>query len=462
MPRRNLLWIMAITTVSLIALKSAQSAADRQKNYEYYKVFVDAFEHVRRSYVREVQPRKLLEGALQGMLGSLDPYSSYISPDNLRYFDRSTKGHFGGIGIQITLDHGRLVVISPLAGTPAYRQGVRAGDWIMKIEGKSTEGIKLDQAVEKLTGKPATKVTITVLHQGETEPVDITIARAIIKIKSILGDKRKADDSWDFMYDKEHKIGYIRLTSFTKDTPGDLRGALKELKKGGARGLILDLRYNPGGLLSTAISVADLFLRGGVVVSTRGRNAEEKVYRATGKAPYKDIPLVLLVNKYSASASEIVAAAVQDHKRAVVVGTRTWGKGSVQNVIELENGKSALKLTTATYWRPSGKNIHRHTDDKDTDDWGVRPDSGLVVDLTIEEMRKLIEQRRKRDVIPNSKAKSPARSRPRPKKNQGRDEDKKDKKGEKGKKDEPVVDRQLQRAVHYLLSVMAYERLSAK
>jgi len=457
MPRRSLLWILAITTVSLIALKSAQSAGDQEKDYAYYKVFVDAFEHVRRSYVRDVKPRKLLEGALQGMLASLDPYSSYITPDNLRYFDRSTKGHFGGVGIQITLDRGRLTVISPLAGTPAYQQGVQAGDWIMKIEGKKTDNITLDQAVKKLTGKPGTDVTITVLHRGDTKPVDITIQRAVIKIKSILGDSRTKDDSWDFMYDKEHKIGYIRLTSFTKDTARDLRAALEELKQEGVRGLILDLRYNPGGLLRAATEVSDLFLSGGVIVSTRGRNAKPRTYPAKGNPPFGDIPMAILVNKYSASASEIVAAAIQDHKRGIIVGTRTWGKGSVQNVIELEGGRSALKLTTATYWRPSGKNIHRHTDDKETDDWGVRPDTGMKVDLTIDEMRKLIEQRRDRDVIPNHKAdpKAGAKAAPKtaPTPAGG--------KAEEGKKDEPVVDRQLQRAMHYLLSVMAYQRLSA-
>ena len=454
MPRRSLLWILAIATVSLIALKSAQSAADNQKNYAYYKVFVDAFEHVRRSYVRDVKPRKLLEGALQGMLSSLDPYSSYITPDNLRYFDRSTKGHFGGVGIQITLDHGRLLVISPLAGTPAYRAGVEAGDWIMKIEGKKTEGITLNKAVKTLTGRPGTKVTITVLHRGDTVPVDIAITRAIIKIKSVQGDTRKADASWDFMYDKEHRIGYIRVTSFTKDTTSDLRAAIDELRKQNAQGLILDLRYNPGGLLSAAIGVADLFIADGVIVSTRGRDAKGKVRRATGKAPFKHMPLAVLVNKYSASASEIVAAAIQDHKRGIIVGTRTWGKGSVQNVIELEGGASALKLTTATYWRPSGKNIHRHTDDKETDDWGVQPDGGMKVVLTLDEMRKLIEQRRERDIIGNGN-----NSKPKPKKPAAKKvEDDKDKKSEKV---EPVVDRQLQRAVHYLLSIMAYRRLSA-
>ncbi len=272
-----------------------------------------------------------------------------------------------------------------MPGTPAYEAGVLAGDLIVKIDGKSTENLRMNEAVDLIQGDPGQKITLTVLHENAREPVDITITRAIIEVQSVLGDRRKSDNllAWDFMLDKENKIGYLRLTNFTKTASKELRDAIAELQRDGVRGLILDLRNNPGGLLKEAREVSDLFLTGGRIVSTRGRNHKEEIYDAKSEGtlllPAEKYPLVVLVNKYSASASEIVAAALQDHQRAVIIGERTYGKGSVQNIIEMHEGRdpSALKLTTASYWRPSGKNIHRFPDSKDTDDWGVRPnDSG--------------------------------------------------------------------------------------
>src|SRR3990172_4219594 len=277
MPRRNLALILGVTTVSLLCWQTAQSANRGDENYEMYRVFVDAIEQVESNYVRNVPRRELLEKALQGMLNSLDPYSSYIDPDNLSTFRKTVDARFGGIGIQINIDEQSrdLVVISPLLDTPAYKAGVLAGDRIVEIDGHSTEGITSDEAVKKLTGEPGTKVTIRVRREGSKEPVEIPIVRDIIKVASVYGDTRKEDLRWDFMVDKKNKIGYVRLYAFNKDTAEDLRKVLNDLVSQGMKALVLDLRLNPGGLLSSAIEVSDLFVDKGVIVSTKGRNAME-------------------------------------------------------------------------------------------------------------------------------------------------------------------------------------------
>ncbi len=226
-----------------------------------------------------------------------------------------------------------------------------------------------------------------------------TLTRERVHVETVLGDRRKADDHWEFMYDEKSRIGYIRISAFSQETAKELRTALEDLKRRKVRGLVLDLRFNPGGLLRSAIEVSNLFISSGRIVSTKGRNTPERVWDAHGGAVFEGVPLVILVNHYSASASEIVSACLQDHKRAVVMGERTWGKGSVQNIIELENGRSALKLTTAAYKRPSGKNIHRFPDSKDKDEWGVMPDLGYELGLNDRETREMLVDRRNRDVI---------------------------------------------------------------
>ncbi len=259
-------------------------------------------------------------------------------------------------------------------------------------------------------------------------------------VPSVLGDRRKADDpkAWDFMLDKDSKIGYIRLTNFSKTATKEMRDAVEELQREGVRGLIIDLRNNPGGLLKEAVGISDLFLTEGRIVSTKGRNHKEEIYDAkpdgTLLLPAEKYPMVVLVNKYSASASEILAAALQDHKRAVVIGERSYGKGSVQNIIEMHEGNapSALKLTTASYWRPSGKNIHRFPDSKETDDWGVKPDAGFEVPLKDEERLEYMLYRSDRDIV-RTKPKPPVEAK------------KKD-----GKEKKPFVDRVLEKAVDHL------------
>lgn len=397
----------AVVPVSAQEAKPAEQAeatkppTKEEEYYELMQVLADTFEQIERNYVKDVDKRKLAEAALRGMLEELDPYSNYISPDDLSRFTVQVEQEFGGIGIQVTVDDQtrRLQVTSPLPGTPAYKAGVRAGDIIMEVEGQTTEGMSIDQAVKLLKGKPGEAVKLGILHQGSPKVEELTITRAIIHVSTVLGDTYKADDSWNFMYDAEKKIGYIRLTAFSRDTTRELKAALSELKEQGMKALVLDLRFNPGGLLTAATEISDLFLEEGKIVSTKGRNTPEKTWTAKRPDTFSGFPMAILVNRYSASASEIVSAALQDHKRAVIVGERTWGKGSVQNVIELENGKSALKLTTASYHRPSGKNIHRFPNAKEEDEWGVMPDETYSVPFAGDEMGKYLEYRRKRDVV---------------------------------------------------------------
>ena len=333
------------------------------------------------------------------MLGKLDPYSSYIGREEFGGFKTAVESQFGGIGIQITMDNGQLKVASPLVGTPAYRAGIQSGDRITKIEGKSTKGIDIEEAVRQLKGEAGTSVTFTVRHALDNREETVTLKREVIHVDTVMGDRHKPNDEWDFLLDTDKRIGYIRLTAFSRDTAADLRKALDELTSSNLRGLVLDLRFNPGGLLTSAIDVADLFLADGTIVSTKGRAVPERKWEAKKEGTYDGFPMVVLINRYSASASEIVSAALQDHKRAIIIGERSWGKGSVQNVIELENGKSALKLTTASYQRPNGHNIHRFPDAKETDEWGVKPNDGFEIKLSDRELERLAVYRRQRDIL---------------------------------------------------------------
>lgn len=398
-------WSMVVVMVVGLAYgQDKPEKSEKKANDEYYELmrtFADTFEQVERNYVKKVDRKKMLEAALRGMLVELDPYSSYISPEELAQFNQSVDQEFGGIGIQVQIDQhtDRIQVISPLPDTPAYKAGVRAGDLIMNIEGQSTERMPLSKAVQLMQGPPGGKVKIAIRHMGETTDSDVELTREIIRVKSVKGDYYKPDGTPEFMVDKDNKIGYVRLTQFGRHSSEELVETLEQLKDSGMKALVLDLRNNPGGLLTQAVEISDLFIESGVIVSTEGQNSQPKSWSAQKEGTFAGFPMVILVNRFSASASEIVSACLQDHKRAVIVGERSWGKGSVQNVIPLEAGSAALKLTTASYKRPSGKNIHRFPDSKQDDEWGVMPDSGFEVKLDFKEMRELDIYRRDRDVI---------------------------------------------------------------
>jgi carboxyl-terminal processing protease len=403
MTRRILLTTVAVAGLCLYCLGriQAQPKQARDEMMELYGVFVDAVEQVEANYVKPVSRKELLENALRGMLEDLDPHSAYFSEAEWGQFRKQIEGSFTGIGVSITIDPEtrRLKVLAPLPGSPAYAAGILPGDTILEIDGKATEGLSHDKAVEAIQGRPGTQVTLSVLHPKIDKPVPLTLTRAIIELPSVLGDVRKPDDSWDFLLDKDSKIGYVRITNFIQNTAADVKKALTELTAQGMRGLILDLRDDPGGLLSAAVEVSDLFLDEGKIVTTKGRNQRDKTYEAEEEGTFKGFPMAVLVNQHSASASEIVAAALQDHKRAVVVGQRSFGKGSVQNILPLDNGQSILKLTVATYWRPSGKNIHRFKDAKESDEWGVSPDPGMEVKLDRNQYESWAKARQKRDLI---------------------------------------------------------------
>jgi carboxyl-terminal processing protease len=440
MPRRNLFAILMVGAISLLCWQTTQGARDKEKDevMEQYGLFVDAVEQVAANYVRPVSRKELLESALRGMLQSLDPHSAYINESDWKQFKQQIEGSFSGIGIQVTIDDdNRLRVIAPLPGTPAHKAGVLAGDVILEIDGKSTEGITIDKATDALKGRPGTSVSIKVLHPGTETAETLTMNRAIIDMPSVLGDSRSKDGHWNYMIDPERKIAYVRITGFIQKTTDELKRVLEQLQEQGMKGLILDLRDNPGGLLSSAVEVSDLFIAQGKIVTVQGRNTAPKTYEAHKEGTYSGFPMAVLINEGSASASEIVAACLQDHGRAAIVGQRSFGKGSVQNIMELEDGNSVLKLTIATYIRPNGHNIHRFKDSKEKDEWGVSPDPGLEVKYTPREHIRWAQNRRDRDLeslAPEAKEKT--------------GEDKaKDESKEESEDKKPFVDRQLEKAI---------------
>ncbi len=412
MPRRSL-QIIAVALAVWLACQARLGLAQRSRAG---RMVVEALAQIEARYLEPVDQEHLLDGALTGVMSRLDQYSAYLNRDAFREVEEDLEQQFGGIGVQVQVDeqNGWLTVLSPIVGTPAFEAGLKAGDQIRAIDGKNIQGLKLDQARRLLRGAPGTPVRIGLVRPlakadaaGEngpsTEPKleEVTLVRAVIETESVRGDLRGADQSWNFLLSGTDRIGYLRiLPMFSERTLDELRGALEQLQAAGARGAILDLRWNPGGLLDSAVGVCRLLVAEGRIVSTRGRGGVLlSVFDADGTAPFAELPLVVLVNRNSASASEIVAACLQDHQRAAIVGERTWGKGSVQDVILLEGADRALKLTTASYWRPSEQNIHRLSTATEADAWGVRPDPNCEVRLDDREQEAYFQWRSQRDVV---------------------------------------------------------------
>ncbi|WP_299197756.1 S41 family peptidase [Thermocrinis sp.] len=352
----------------------ASQGRQSEDEYKYLRMFTDVLRIIKENYVEPVNTKDLIYGALNGMTKSLDPFSSFFTPKQYESFRQETEGEFGGVGIEIGMEKGRPVVISPIEGTPAFKAGIKPGDVILEIDGEDTSNMSLIDVVQRIRGKVGTKVQLTIYRKGMEKPMKIELERALIKIESV---------KWTTLGD----VGYIKLSQFNENVSVQVEKALKELTSQRVKGIILDLRNDPGGLLSEAVNVASLFLpEGKLVVYTRGRNGETQKYFARRKPVVPDdLPVVVLINKGSASASEIVAGALQDYKRALIVGEKSFGKASVQNIIPLEDG-SALKLTVAYYYTPLGRLIHHK---------GIVPDVQVAMDEKQEEaLQEAIRQKK--------------------------------------------------------------------
>lgn len=368
--------LFIVILISVVVLVSV-SAAVRQKKDEVYKeleLFAEALTTVQNEYVDATKPKDLIYGALKGMLASLDSHSQFMDPDTYNELKVDTEGQFGGLGIEITLKDNLLTVITPIEDTPAWKAGLKPQDKIVKIDGVITRDISLTDAVKKMRGRPGTDVSLTVLREGEEKLLDFKITRDIIKIKDIK-DARIL----------ENGIAYLKVLEFRENTAKDFDAALNRLAKDGMQALILDLRNNPGGILDVAVKTAEEFIPlGKIIVYTKGRIESQNLeFKSRNNKPYLEMPMVVLVNQGSASGSEIVAGALQDYKRAIILGVRTFGKASVQTIIPLADG-SALRLTTSKYFTPAGRSIHGQ---------------GIIPDITIEEAKLQLAQDKDKDVF---------------------------------------------------------------
>jgi carboxyl-terminal processing protease len=363
--------------------------------YDFVGTLVDVRSLIQSNYVSKVSDSTLLDGAIRGMLQQLDPYSIYFSQEQWDQFDQETYGQFSGVGADIghLNNQGPFVIITPLEDSPALKAGMMAGDQIVAIDSQSVQDWDLSQLLNAVSGAPGTLVRITVIHPGSRRPVTLGIRRALINEESVKGYRRLSANAgkWDYMIDPEHRIAYVRITTFMQPTPDQLDQALLPLlhSPGRLSGIILDLRFNPGGLLDSGVAVASRFISHGIIVSTRGRDGHElSSASADGNNTYPNVPMVVLVNAYTASAAEIVSGALQDYHRADIVGTRTYGKGSVQSVFPLNGGQTAIKLTIAHYFLPDGRNITRMPN---ATTWGINPDPGNVITLTPDQDQAVLE-----------------------------------------------------------------------
>ena len=345
--------VLAVIALSLMlgmsnaCAEKAAKPAEEADTYELLNLFGEVMERAKTSYVEEVDDKKLIESAINGMLVSLDPHSSYLDAQSYKYMNEQTKGKFGGLGIEVTMENGVVKIVSPIDDTPAAKAGLKPGDYITNIDGEQVIGMSLNDAVDKMRGKVGSKVKLTIRRVGE-KPCEVTLKREEVKIQSVKNDIKSGD------------VAYIRITSFSGDTDKMVEKAIKQAKKelkGNIKGVVLDVRNNPGGLLDQAVNISDLFLDKGEIVSTRSRNEEDTVRYTAKEGDITDgLPIVVMINDGSASASEILAGALQDHKRAIILGEKSFGKGSVQTVVPL--GKyGAMRLTTARYYTPSGRSI---------------------------------------------------------------------------------------------------------
>ena len=420
---------LSLAVLLTVSFSSAFAQNNTSETYRQLDLFGDVFERVRADYVKEVGDEELIEAAINGMLSSLDPHSSYLSPKSFKDMQVQTRGEFGGLGIEVTMESGFVKVVSPIDDTPAFRAGIKAGDFITHLDEKPVQGLALSEAVERMRGKIDTDIKLTIRREGR-EPFDVTLTRAVIKIQSV-------------RWRTEEDIGYVRITSFSEQTEAGLIRAVDRIKEklgDEMLGLVLDLRNNPGGLLDQAIKVSDAFLDRGEIVSTRARRVQDaQRFNAKKGDLLAGKPVVVLVNGGSASASEIVAGALQDHRRAIILGTQSFGKGSVQTIVPL-SGHGAIRLTTAQYFTPSGRSIQAK---------GIEPDIAVaqakLSDVENSRGRREADLRGALD-NPNENAK--------PDTDAENSEDKKDEKAAKNKK---PFDYQLSRALDLIRGIALYK-----
>ena len=404
MAQRNTLPLLALLGVAVIgstiavATNAIRVGGDE---YGFYDPIVDVHSLINGLYVDDAHFDDLQLGAINGMIEQLnDPYTTFVPRQDTEKFSRDLTGEYVGIGAEVQIRDGWLTISSPLDGSPSWKAGVMADDRVIMIDGESTEGQSIDDAIDRLIGEADTKVVITVERDGET--LDIEIIRGHIKVQAVKGFMRvDGDEHWEHVIDVERNIGYIRLTQFTPKAAIEVLTAINRAEKTHElNGLILDLRFNPGGLLDEAIKIADMFIDEGTIVSTKGRVFEEKIVSAHSKNTIVDMPLVVLVNGQSASASEVLSGALFDHDRAIVIGTRSFGKGSVQTVRQLESGAGVLKITEQHYYLPSGRLLHRRDD---STSWGVDPTAGYYVPITNAQLGEMLTARRAQEIIASGK-----------------------------------------------------------
>ena len=400
MNRERITWLVGGAMLSFLVLRVPGSLAQRDDDYRFVRTLVDIYRQVDTNYVENVDQPKLQTAAINGMLATLDPYTVYVPSDMQEEFNNSLDGNFKGVGIRLSQDppdNGPIKVVTPIDDSPAWNAGVLPGDVLTAVDGKSILGKKLEEIIPTIQGPAGTKVTLT-LQRDKGQTLDITMTRQEFVVPQVKGLSRNPDNSWNFWADEDKKIAYIRLNQFTPDIGEQITKISNDLLKQGMKGMIFDLRFNPGGRLEEAETLIDLFLKEGTIVSIKGRNRPEQKVLAKAEGTLPDFPMTVLVNEHSASASEVMAGSLKDNKRAIVVGARTYGKGSVQEVMPLDANSGELKITVAYWYLPSGKRVARL---KDAKEWGVEPD--INVPMNDEAQAKLImeETRAESKRVPN-------------------------------------------------------------
>ena len=381
MNREKLAWCVSFAMISLLAFSIPGTLAQRDDDYVFVRTLVDIHRQVAANYVDPIDESKLRSGAIEGMLNELDAYSVYVPPQDQEAFDRMLEGSFKGVGVQLNiLDNGQVEVVTPIDGSPAAKAGVQAGDIILKINGEVIENLRLPELRAKIAGPMGSQVKLSVRHTTGVEE-ELTMTREEVLMPTVKGYGRNPDNTWDYFVCDDPKVAYVRVSQFTPETYQNFGTALRTALDDGMRGLVLDLRFNPGGRLDQALQMLDLLIDQGTILVTKGRSRPESRVSASSPGTLPYFPMIVLINEHSASASEIVAGSLQDNKRALVLGQRSYGKGSVQEVIPLDSKGGELKLTVAYYYLPNGRLVHRK---KDASEWGVEPQIIVPMDAAAE------------------------------------------------------------------------------